>query len=409
MIRKISLSVMFAVVMLVPSFCRAGTNAGDFYFNGVGLAAQGKLEEAKAEFQKSLDDDSVYAYAKLEIHAIDDVLKQKIKKETAILVFQGKELATQKKWQEAINLYNKAIKENPNYGYAFISKGIAYMSQGELDKAISCFSDSINCCPQFTEAYQNRGVLLEYKGQFNKAIADFDKAIAADPNSYVLYFNRGMARVYKNQCDLALPDLEKAIELKPNYAKAYINKGVALEDLKRNDEAIAAYKKAIELDASQDKEIAKDAEASIRALEAERKKLEYAPQLKALVKQAEEVREKEELADPPTTGDSTAVKEISFYISITDMNIPVKASYNFYDFGLAVDDKLVIKKFVQTTTDLSKTALKTVNSAPAEYSGMRIGDRLLSINGKSIVGFSPGEAERFIGSHRYIRVTVARH
>ena len=98
------------------------------------------------------------------------------------------------------------------------------------------------------------------------------KAIAADPNSYVLYFNRGMAHVYKNQCDLALPDLEKAIELKPNYAKAYINKGVALEDLKRDDEAIAAYKKAIELDTSQDKEIAKDAQASILSLEAEKKK-----------------------------------------------------------------------------------------------------------------------------------------
>ena len=272
MAKKASLLISIAVFMLFSSFCRAGTNAGDSYFNGVGLAAQGKLEEAKAEFQKSLDDDSVYLYAKLEMHAIDDVLNQKINKETAILVFQGKELATQKKWQEAINLYNKAIKENPNYGYAFVSKGIAYMSQGDLDKAMSCFSDSINCCPLFTEAYQNRGVLLEYRGQFNKAIADFDKAIAADPNSYVLYFNRGMAHVYKNQCDLALPDLEKAIELKPNYAKAYINKGVALEDLKRDDEAIAAYKKAIELDTSQDKEIAKDAQASILSLEAEKKK-----------------------------------------------------------------------------------------------------------------------------------------
>ena len=272
MIKRAALMIPIAVFMIFPSSCRAGANAGDFYFNGIGLAAQGKLEEAKAEFQKSLDDDSVYPYAKLEIHAIDDVLSQKIKKETALLVFQGKELATRKKWDDAIAFYNKAIKENPNYGYAFISKGIAYMSQGDLDKAISCFSDSINCCPQFTEAYQNRGVLLEYKGQFNKAIADFDKAIAADPNSYVLYFNRGMARVYKGQCDLALPDLEKAIELKPNYAKAYINKGVALEDLKRNDEAIAAYKKAIELDTSQDKEIAKDADASIRALEAEKKK-----------------------------------------------------------------------------------------------------------------------------------------
>ena len=272
MTKKASLIVLIVVFMLFSSFCRAGTVAGDAYFKGIELASQGKLEEAKAEFQKSLDDDSVYSYAKLEMHAIDDVLKQKAKRETAILVFQGKRLATQKKWDDAIALYNKAIKENPNYGYAFISKGIAYMSQGNLDKAISNFSESIDVSPEYTEAYQNRGVLLEYRGQFNKAIADFDKAIAADPNSYVLYFNRGMARVYKNQCDRALSDLEKAIELKPNYAKAYINKGVALEDLKRNDEAIVAYKKAIELDTSQDKEIAKDAGASILALEAEKKK-----------------------------------------------------------------------------------------------------------------------------------------
>ncbi|MDD5310339.1 MAG: tetratricopeptide repeat protein [Candidatus Omnitrophica bacterium] len=272
MTKKTFLAMLIAVFAVFPSLCRAGSAAGDAYFKGIELASQGNLEEARAEFQKSLGDDSVYPYARLEMHAIDDVLKQKAKRETAILVFQGKKLATQKKWDEAIAMYNKAIKENPNYGYAFISKGIAYMSQGNLDKAISNFSESIDVSPEYTEAYQNRGVLLEYKGQFNKAIADFDKAIAADPTSYVLYFNRGMARVYKNQCDLALPDLNKAIELKPDYAKAYINKGVALEDLKRIDEAITAYKKAIELDISQDKEIAKDAEVTIRTLEAEKKK-----------------------------------------------------------------------------------------------------------------------------------------
>ena len=272
MIRKVFLACSAAALVSVASFCHAATDAGDSYFKGIGLASGGKLEEAKAEFQKSLSDDSVYPYARLELHAIDDVLNNKAKMEVALLVFKGKELATQKKWDDAIVLYNKAIHENPNYGYAFISRGIAYMSQGDLDKAISNFSESIDVSPEFTEAYQNRGVLYEYKGQFNKALADFDKAIAADPTSYVLYFNRGMAHVYKNQCDMALPDLEKAIELKPDYAKAYINKGVALEDLKRTDEAIEAYRKAIQLDASQDKEIAKDAEASIKALEAEKKK-----------------------------------------------------------------------------------------------------------------------------------------
>lgn len=272
MIKEKFFFALFASLLFFSSSCHADAGAGDSYFKGIKLAAEGRLEEARVEFQKSLVDDSVYPYAKLELHAIDDVLRGKVKKETVLLVFRGKELATQKKWKEAIDLYNKAVRENPNYGYTFISRGIAYMSQGNLDKAISNFSESIDVSPQFTEAYQNRGVLYEYRGQFNKAIEDFNKAIAADPSSYVLYFNRGMAYVYKSQCEKALPDLEKAIELKPDYAKAYINKGVALEDLKRTDEAIEAYRKAIELDTSEEKEIAKDAEESIRQLEAEKAK-----------------------------------------------------------------------------------------------------------------------------------------
>ena len=114
MVRKILLVCSAVASIFVYSFCHAETGAGDSYFKGIELAAGGKLEEAKAEFQKSLVDDSVYPYARLELHAIDDVLNQKIKKETALLVFQGKELASQKKWNEAIGLYNKAIKENPN-------------------------------------------------------------------------------------------------------------------------------------------------------------------------------------------------------------------------------------------------------------------------------------------------------
>ena len=92
MTKKASLIVLIAVFMLFSSFCRAGTSASDAYFKGIELASQEKFEEAKAEFQKSLDDDSVYSYAKLELHAIDDVLKQKDrlvpKKETGFFLLK---------------------------------------------------------------------------------------------------------------------------------------------------------------------------------------------------------------------------------------------------------------------------------------------------------------------------------
>lgn len=266
--------VFLCTVVMISAcgICRAESKAGDAYFNGVNLAAEGRLEEAKAEFERSLADESVYPYAKLELHAIGDVLSGKADKETALLVFRGKQLATQKKWDDAIASYNKAIKKNPVYAYAFVSRGIAYMSQGNLDKAISNYSEAIDVDPEFTEAYQNRGVLYEYRGQFNKAITDFNKAVAADPGSAVLYFNRGMAYVYKSQYDKALPDLSKAIELKPNYAKAYINKGLVCEELGMRREAIDSYKNAVQYDNSETKEITKDAQDAILELESGSKK-----------------------------------------------------------------------------------------------------------------------------------------
>jgi len=271
--KKMSITLAFAAIaLLAASAGCAEEKPGDAYFKGVELASQGNIADAKAEFTKSLADYTIYAYAKLELKAIDEIEKGKIRKETALLVFQGKQLATKKKWDEAIALYNKAIKENPNYAYAFVSRGIAYMSQGNFDKAISNYSEAISVDPQFTEAYQNRGVLYEYRGQFNKAIKDFDVAISADPSSYVLYFNRGMAFVYKGQYEKALPDLNKAIEIKPDFAKAYINKGLVCEELKMAQDAVEAYKMAVKYDDSESKEIAKDAQESIKAIEDDSKK-----------------------------------------------------------------------------------------------------------------------------------------
>jgi tetratricopeptide (TPR) repeat protein len=270
--RPVIVSLLAVAVLSAGFVCKAEEKPGDAYFKGVELASQGNLADAKAEYEKSLADYSVYPYAKLELRAIDEVEKGKIKKETALLVFQGKQLATQKKWDEAIVLYNKAVKENPNYAYAFVSRGIAYMSQGNLDKAISNYSEAISVYPQFTEAYQNRGVLYEYRGQFNKAIVDFDTAISAEPLSPVLYFNRGMAFIYKSQYDKALPDLNKVIEIKPDFAKAYINKGLVCEELGMQQEAVEAYKKAVQYDNSESKEITKDAQDSIKTIENDSKK-----------------------------------------------------------------------------------------------------------------------------------------
>lgn len=266
--KRIYLIPIISAVFLVMGICHAEDKGGESYFKGVEYAAQGKLEEARQEYQKALSDEAYYAASRLEIHAIDDVLNQKAKREVALLVFEGKKLAVNQKWQEAIDLYTKAIKQDPRYAYAFVSRGIAYASIGELDRAISNFSDALKVDSKYTELYNNRGVALEYLGRYNKAIEDFTKAIECDPTFAQLYYNRGLAYSYKGRYDMAIPDFDKAIELKPDYSRAYLGKAIACEKSNLKKEAVDAYRKAVQYDKTKDAEMLEYVNGSIKKLEA---------------------------------------------------------------------------------------------------------------------------------------------
>jgi tetratricopeptide (TPR) repeat protein len=268
MSKKIYLIPVLSAILLMTGLSRAEDAGGQNYFKGVEYAAQGRFEEAKQEYQKALADEAYYAASRLEIHAIDDVLNQKANKETALLVFEGKKYAVNQKWQEAIDLYTKAIKQDPRYAYAFISRGIAYASIGELDRAISNFSDALKVDLKYTEVYNNRGVALMYLGRYNKAVEDLTKAIECDPAFAQLYYNRGLAYSYKGRHDMAIPDFEKAVELKPDYSRAYLGKAISCEKSDRKEEAIDAYKKVLQYDKSKDPEMLEFVNESIKKLEA---------------------------------------------------------------------------------------------------------------------------------------------
>lgn len=269
-----------AAFIVTANACFAEDAEEKPYYKGVEYAAAGKFEEARQEFMKAAGDEEFYAPAKLELHAVEDVINGKIKKETALLAFEGKRFAINSKTQEAIAKYSEAIKANPNYGYAFISRGIAYGDLGMIDEAMSNYSEALDVDPAYTEAYNNRGVLYQLKGRYNKAIDDFTKAIGADPKIVQLYYNRALAYSYRGQHDRAIPDFDKAIELKPDYAKAYMGKAVSCEKLKLSREAVEAYKKAIEANCSKDASLVEYANERIKVLEEYEAKKEKAREKK---------------------------------------------------------------------------------------------------------------------------------
>lgn len=161
------------------------------YEKGLEYATQGKLKEAKEEFEKILKHDPAFRAAESCIITIKDVTDGKIKSDTAIHMFKGTFYQIKGKPDLAIKDYNTAIEINPNYAAAYINRGIYYGNNGQPDLAIKDYSKAIELNPRYTVAFINRGGAYGQKGEYNLALQDFDKAIEIDPNYADAYTNRG--------------------------------------------------------------------------------------------------------------------------------------------------------------------------------------------------------------------------
>jgi len=131
---------------------------------------------------------------------------------------------------------------------AIKSQAIQYFTEAlkekDPNKQIELFNRAIKLNPDFFEAYYNRGIVKFYLNQNAAAIEDYDKAIELNPKYAGAYYNRGIAKFHLNKTEEAMQDYDKAIELDPNHAKAYCNKGEVYFKLGQYEDALQCYEKA---------------------------------------------------------------------------------------------------------------------------------------------------------------------
>jgi tetratricopeptide (TPR) repeat protein len=83
---------------------------------------------------------------------------------------------------EAISLYEKAVKAKPDYALAYVNLGVLLERKGESDEAIADFHKALQINPDYPDAYYNLGNALQQKGLFGQAIENYQKALATNPD-----------------------------------------------------------------------------------------------------------------------------------------------------------------------------------------------------------------------------------
>lgn len=72
-----------------------------------------------------------------------------------------------KRYQEAIDSYDKAIQLNPNYSNVYYNKGNSLRDLKRYQEAIDCYDKAIELNPNDLDAYNNKNILIESGFQFD--------------------------------------------------------------------------------------------------------------------------------------------------------------------------------------------------------------------------------------------------
>jgi len=153
-----------------------------------------------------------------------DSYKLEENKRAVDLYEKGLKLYYDRKFTEALDLFNQALAIDPKNHQALNAKGATYAFQGRYDEGISLIQTAIQIKPEFVYAHFNLGLAYELARNYDKSIEAYKEALKLDEKDVWSYF--GIASIYGRQ-----GNVEKVIEwLRPAIALDPEVKTVAREE-----------------------------------------------------------------------------------------------------------------------------------------------------------------------------------
>ena len=165
--------------------------------------------------------------------------------------------------ERAIDMYNEAIKREPNnpafmteIGKLHILRSDAYRSLlqstdaavkkdaeanvgAELDKAAEALNQAIQAKPDYAPAHYSLGLVYERQGRVKDAITKLEQVLSVDNKNVGVAFQLGILYYRDNQKDKSQNIFEQLVAFDPTYSNARWYLSALYEEKGRYDDAIA--------------------------------------------------------------------------------------------------------------------------------------------------------------------------
>ncbi|WP_433834423.1 tetratricopeptide repeat protein [Flavobacterium anhuiense] len=134
----------------------------------------------------------------------------------------GKDFMREKNYKIAIENFQLAIKDDPNFVLALDDMAVSYRQLNDYDNAIKYYKKSLEIYPEGNFALMNIGVVYTLKSDFKTAISYYEKLIQYHPDNAEGYFGAGKNYILLNEDEKALDNLFIAHVIYTNENSEYM-------------------------------------------------------------------------------------------------------------------------------------------------------------------------------------------
>lgn len=147
--------------------------------------------------------------------------------------------------QDAKDLFQTALKNNPNFAPAYDNLGNIAMLDGDLDQAEKYYLKSLKCNSHNPTSMYHMGQVEARRGDYTKALTWLNHSLHINPNSSPGWNLQGELYLKQGNQPAAINSFKKAIHVKPENSKPYINLAGVYERRSDHEFAMEELKTAI--------------------------------------------------------------------------------------------------------------------------------------------------------------------
>jgi tetratricopeptide (TPR) repeat protein len=135
--------------------------------------------------------------------------------QASVCLAKALSLASLGRHDEALVLFDLAVKHDPHSSTAWVCRGRALTGVGRIEEALSCFDTAIAQQPHEIDAWVEKGRVLAHLGRRHEALICFDEVLNVHPWHVHALYERGVALFFSGQYREAAQSLAEVHRIAP--------------------------------------------------------------------------------------------------------------------------------------------------------------------------------------------------